>query len=125
MSAGFNRVRMGRGSSAVAYKLFHVHHVSDNFAIGIEGLGDETELGSSFLIMSIIGGAIIPPLTGLVSDRIGGIHHAMIIPALCFSVCLAFGLKGSRAAKEQRPMSRKICLALDLVAATMTARGRC
>lgn len=63
------------------------------FAIGIEGLGAETELGSSFLIMSIIGGAIIPPLTGLMSDRIGGIHHAMIIPALCFSVCLVFGLK--------------------------------
>jgi FHS family L-fucose permease-like MFS transporter len=63
------------------------------FAIGIEGLGEETELGSSFLIMSIIGGAIIPPLTGLMSDRIGGIHHAMIIPALCFSVCLVFGLK--------------------------------
>jgi FHS family L-fucose permease-like MFS transporter len=63
------------------------------FAIGIDGLGEETELGSSFLIMSIIGGAIIPPLTGLMSDRIGGIHHAMIIPALCFSVCLVFGLK--------------------------------
>ena len=56
-------------------------------------LGDETELGSSFLIMSIIGGAAIPPLTGLMSDRIGGIHHAMIIPALCFSVCLAFALR--------------------------------
>jgi FHS family L-fucose permease-like MFS transporter len=63
------------------------------FAIGIEELGDETELGSSFLIMSIIGGAVIPPLTGLMSDRIGGIHHAMVIPALCFSVCLAFGVR--------------------------------
>jgi FHS family L-fucose permease-like MFS transporter len=63
------------------------------FAIGIEDLGDETELGSSFLIMSIIGGAIIPPLTGLMSDRIGEIHHAMVIPALCFSVCLVFGLR--------------------------------
>jgi FHS family L-fucose permease-like MFS transporter len=63
------------------------------FAIGIEGLGDETDLGSSFLIMSIIGGAIIPPLTGLISDHIGGIHHAMIVPALCFSICLVFALR--------------------------------
>jgi FHS family L-fucose permease-like MFS transporter len=63
------------------------------FAIGIEDLGDETEMGSSFLIMSIIGGAVLPPLTGLMSDRIGGIHHAMIIPALCFGICLAYGLK--------------------------------
>ena len=39
------------------------------FALGVADLGDETELGSSFLIMSVIGGAIIPPLTGLLSVR--------------------------------------------------------
>jgi MFS transporter, FHS family, L-fucose permease len=60
------------------------------FALGVEGLGDETEIGSSFLIMSIIGGAIVPPLTGLLSDRFTGIRHAMIVPALCFAVCLGF-----------------------------------
>jgi len=61
------------------------------FALGVEDLRDETELGSSFLIMSIIGGAIIPPLTGLLSDRaLGGIQHAMLVPAVCFVVCLAF-----------------------------------
>jgi FHS family L-fucose permease-like MFS transporter len=62
------------------------------FALGIEGLGEETNLGSSFLIMSIIGGAIIPPLTGLLSERIGGIQHGMLAPALCFSVCLGFAV---------------------------------
>jgi len=66
------------------------------FALGVQDLADETELGSSFLIMSIIGGAVVPPLMGLVSDRIGGIHHAMLIPALCFAVCSNFALKVSR-----------------------------
>jgi FHS family L-fucose permease-like MFS transporter len=66
------------------------------FALGIEGLGEETNLGSSFLIMSIIGGAIIPPLTGLLSERIGGIQHGMLAPALCFSVCLGFAIVVSR-----------------------------
>lgn len=63
------------------------------FALGIEGLGDEAEMGSSFLIMSIIGGAIIPPVVGMVADRVGGIHHVMTIPAACFAVCLLFALR--------------------------------
>jgi FHS family L-fucose permease-like MFS transporter len=66
------------------------------FALGVQDLADETELGSSFLIMSIIGGAVVPPLMGLISDRIGGIHHAMLVPALCFAVCLIFALNVSR-----------------------------
>jgi FHS family L-fucose permease-like MFS transporter len=62
------------------------------FALGIDGLGEETEFASSFLIMSIIGGAVIPPALGLVSDRITGIHLAMIVPAICFAVCVGFAL---------------------------------
>jgi FHS family L-fucose permease-like MFS transporter len=62
------------------------------FALGIEGLGEETEFASSFLIMSIIGGALIPPGLGLFSDRISGIHLAMIVPAICFAVCVVFAL---------------------------------
>ena len=66
------------------------------FALGIEGLGAETEFGASFLIMSIIGGAIIPPLTGLLSDRGLGIQHAMIVPAACFIICLGVAMRVSR-----------------------------
>ncbi len=60
------------------------------FALGVSGLGDETESGASFLIMAIIGGALIPPAMGLVSDSVGGIHHMMVVPMLCFVVVLAF-----------------------------------
>lgn len=66
------------------------------FALGVAGLGDETEQGASFLIMAIIGGALIPPAMGLVSDAVGGVHHMMIIPALCFAVVLAFALRARR-----------------------------
>jgi FHS family L-fucose permease-like MFS transporter len=66
------------------------------FALGIEDLGEDTNMGSSFLIMSIIGGAIIPPLTGLLSEQIGGIQHGMLVPALCFSVCLGFAIVVNR-----------------------------
>jgi MFS transporter, FHS family, L-fucose permease len=60
------------------------------FALGVEDLGDEAELGSSFLVMSIIGGALIPPAMGLISDSMGGIRHVMVVPAGCFVVCLLF-----------------------------------
>jgi FHS family L-fucose permease-like MFS transporter len=70
------------------------------FALGVEGLGEETESGSSFLIMSIIGGALIPPAMGLVSDRIGGVHHMMAIPMLCFLVVLGFAVLVLRQARR-------------------------
>jgi len=66
------------------------------FALGVAGLGEETENGSSFLIMSVIGGALIPPAMGLVSDAIGGIHHVMAAPALCFAVVAVFALAAGR-----------------------------
>jgi len=62
------------------------------FALGVEGLEGETEVGASFLIMSIIGGAVIPPAVGLLADRVGGIHHVMAIPAACFAICLVFAI---------------------------------
>jgi FHS family L-fucose permease-like MFS transporter len=73
------------------------------FALGIAGLGEDTEAGSSFLIMSIVGGAIIPPLMGLVADRIGGIEHAMVVPMGCFGVCFAFALVVRRWIGVPRP----------------------
>jgi FHS family L-fucose permease-like MFS transporter len=63
------------------------------FALGVEGLGDRTELGSSFLIMSIIGGAVVPPSIGIIADRLTGIHLAMMVPAMCFVVCLTFAFR--------------------------------
>jgi FHS family L-fucose permease-like MFS transporter len=66
------------------------------FALGISDLGEETNLASSFLIMSIIGGALIPPAMGLLSDTVGGIQHAMLIPMLCFAVCALFAIAAPR-----------------------------
>jgi len=62
------------------------------FALGVRDLNEDTELGASFLIMSIIGGALVAPLTGLLSEHVGGIHVAMAVPALCFLVCTGFAL---------------------------------
>jgi fucose permease len=50
------------------------------FALGLRGLGDDDrKLGSSFLVMAIIGGAILTAAMGAVSDA-AGIHRAMGVP---------------------------------------------
>lgn len=64
------------------------------FALGIKGLGEEGKIASSFLVMSIVGGAVIPLFMGMVSDRTGSIQLAYIVPLLCFFIILYFGWKG-------------------------------
>ena len=61
------------------------------FALGLKGLGGYTKIGSSLIVMAIIGGAIFPPLMGLVADITKSIQISMLIPAICFSVVLGFG----------------------------------
>lgn len=66
------------------------------FALGIKDLGEEAKIGSSFLIMSIIGGACIPVLMGIISDKTGSMQNAYIVPLICFAVILYFGIKGHK-----------------------------
>ncbi len=64
------------------------------FSLGVEGLGPLTGKGSGLLVMAIVGGAIIPVAEGALADRIG-IHHAFILPALCYVYIAFYGFKGS------------------------------
>lgn len=66
------------------------------FALGIKNLGEETKIASSFLVMSIVGGAIFPLFMGLISDATGSIQKAYIVPLLCFLMVLYFGIKGHK-----------------------------
>ena len=65
------------------------------FSTSLRGLGPHTKPGASFLVMAIVGGAVIPPLMGLVSDA-SSINHAMLIPAACFAAVLWFALSTRR-----------------------------
>jgi len=59
------------------------------FALGVGGLGKFTSQGSAFLIMMILGGAVIPPFQGSVGDLTKDMHNSYLVAALCFA-CLAF-----------------------------------
>ena len=68
------------------------------FALGLDGLSDEQrKFGSSLLVMSIIGGAILTALMGAASDAYG-IHWAMAVPLICFVIILSFALRSRAAA---------------------------
>ncbi len=60
------------------------------FSLAITGLGKYTSQGSAFLVMMILGGGIIPPLQGKISDIIG-IHESYIIPVFCFAYLAFYG----------------------------------
>ena len=62
------------------------------FALSIQELGPKTKLGSSIIIMSIVGGAILPLLMGRLSD-VSNIQVAYVVPALCFAFVLYFAIK--------------------------------
>jgi len=62
------------------------------FAVSLEGLGALTKSASSLLVMSIIGGAVITPIMGFVSDQAHLIRIALYVPAGCFAFLAIFGL---------------------------------
>lgn len=69
------------------------------FALGIKGLGADTKSGSSLLIMSIIGGALLPLLLGYISDASGNIQYGYTVPLFCFVVILWYAVKGYQPGK--------------------------
>jgi FHS family L-fucose permease-like MFS transporter len=71
------------------------------FTLGIAKLGPLTGDGSGLLIMAIVGGAIIPVAQGWIADNIG-VHHAFILPVICYAYILYYGLRGSRPAVPSR-----------------------
>jgi MFS transporter, FHS family, L-fucose permease len=70
------------------------------FSLSIIGLGKYTSQGSAFLIMMILGGGIIPPIQGKLSDIIG-IHQSYIIAVVCFAYLTLFAVLVKGILKKQ------------------------
>jgi FHS family L-fucose permease-like MFS transporter len=65
------------------------------FTLGIQDLGPLTSQGSSLMIAAILGGAIIPEITGRLADKIG-LHPSFLVPAVCYVYIAAFGIAAIR-----------------------------
>ncbi len=66
------------------------------FAIGLKGLGEDTKLGGSLIVMAILGGAIFPPMMGLIRDRTGSLALGYALPLLGYAVVAAYGIFAPR-----------------------------
>ncbi|WP_263383148.1 L-fucose:H+ symporter permease [Granulicella arctica] len=66
------------------------------FALGIKDLGANTKIAGSLLVMSIVGGAILTPIMGLIAEHTGSIADAYIIPLISYIAVVLYALFGSK-----------------------------
>ena len=83
--------------AVVLLGFFHSIMFPTIFALSLKNLGPLTKLGSSLLVMSIIGGAVCPAIMGIVSDATD-IQHAFVVPLVCYIYVLYFAARGYRPA---------------------------
>ena len=73
------------------------------FSLASEGLGSRAASASGLIGVAIVGGAVIPPLTGHAADLVG-LKAALIVPALCYAGILSYGIYARRPAVAAAPM---------------------
>jgi FHS family L-fucose permease-like MFS transporter len=86
-------------ATLVAIGLFNSIMFPTIFTLTIEGRGEDTPQVSSLLCMAIVGGAIIPVVTGALADRVG-LGQALLAPAACYVLIALFGLFSRRQAGQ-------------------------
>ncbi|MGC1520782.1 MAG: hypothetical protein WA803_04500, partial [Steroidobacteraceae bacterium] len=85
-----NTVGLVSGWSLLAIGLFNSIMFPTIFTLASEGLGKRTAEGSGVICMAIVGGAIVPLVTGRAAD-LWGLKLALMVPAACYLTILAFG----------------------------------
>ncbi len=70
------------------------------FALGIFGLGARAKKASSFIVMAIMGGALLPKLMGAIADKYD-VSRGFIVPAACFAIVAGYGFFWARLSKAE------------------------
>ena len=86
--------------SILAVGLFNSVMFPTIFSLGVAELGPLTGTGSGILNMAIVGGAILPVIQGVIADHVG-LHHAFVLPVICYLFILFYGLSGSKPNSER------------------------
>ncbi len=81
-------------------RVLQLHHVPEHLRPGRRRAGPLTGTGSGLINMAIVGGAIIPLIQGAIADHIG-IHHAFILPVICYLYIVFYALRGSTPNSER------------------------
>jgi MFS transporter, FHS family, L-fucose permease len=70
------------------------------FGLGVRGLGNDTKIAGSGMIMAILGGAILTGIQGQVSDLTQSIHISYVVPLACFIIIIFYAAKAARLEKN-------------------------
>ncbi len=81
--------------SVLSIGVFNSIMWSNIFTLAIKGLGKDTSQGSSILVMFIVGGALLPPLQGLLADQ-WGVQYSFFVPILSYLYLAWYGWKGCK-----------------------------
>ncbi len=90
LGAGILHPGMAGGIAILCTSFFMSVMFPTIFALGVKGLGNDTKLGGSLLVMAILGGAVFPPLMGLVSRMTGSVALGYLLPAVGYVVVAAY-----------------------------------
>jgi FHS family L-fucose permease-like MFS transporter len=85
------------GYSLLAIGLMNAIMFPTIFSLASEGLGPRAAEGSGVIATAIVGGAVIPPLTGLLADAFD-LRVSMLLPAACYALIALYGLYARRPA---------------------------
>jgi FHS family L-fucose permease-like MFS transporter len=81
-----------RGAYAIVVSSFFLSIMFPTiFALGLKGLGPNTKLAGSLLVMAIVGGAVFPPIHGLIAKNTGSVAKGYIVPLLGYAVVALHG----------------------------------
>ena len=86
--------------SILAVGLFNSIMFPTIFSLGEAELGPLSGSGSGLLNMAIVGGAILPVIQGVIADYVG-LHHAFVLPVICYLYILFYALSGSKPNSER------------------------
>ena len=73
------------------------------YGVALQGLGPDTKFGAAGLVMAILGGALLPPVQGLIMDR-ADTNIGFIVPAACLSVVAAYAVFDLRSSRHGGPL---------------------
>jgi FHS family L-fucose permease-like MFS transporter len=72
------------------------------FALGLHGLGEDSKVGGSLLVMAIIGGAVLTPLMGIIADKSSNLALSYGVPLAGYVVIACYSFFGQRPPVEAR-----------------------
>ncbi len=85
----------------VAVGLFTSIGWSNTFSLAIEGVGIYKSQASSLLVMAILGGALLPPMQGIIADHVG-LRISFIVPLIAYAYVAFYGWKGHKIGRTEQ-----------------------